>query len=161
MEEIWKNVSDYEGLYEVSNFGNIRSFRTRNRIKPIITKDGYHRLSLSKNNKVKNVFVHRIAAKAFIENIDNKPYINHIDGNKQNNNICNLEWVTSHENTLHSYKLGLQCKKGENNNFSKLNEEQVLIIKQRGYPAKYYANLFKVKVGSIYSIWQGRNWKYL
>lgn len=128
MQEVWKDIEDYKGLYQVSNLGRIRSLDryvrngTSNKnikkgkiLKPCTTKDGYLQLNLIKDKKKKVSTVHRLVAKAFIENSSNKPCVNHIDGDKQNNNVENLEWVTYSENTIHALKTGLVKKtKGKN-----------------------------------------------
>lgn len=122
--EIWKDVVGYEGLYKVSNFGRIKSCPLRsNHNGELIMKNqiitGYKVVSLCKNNKMKLVKVHRLVAIAFIDNPDNKPQVNHIDGNKLNNNVDNLEWVTAQENSLHAFRLGLrESQKGKENNRS-------------------------------------------
>lgn len=113
MEEIWKDIKNYEGLYQVSNLGRIKALERRinssvgtrvikSNYKKIYKNDkGYLSVSLSKNGINKHHSVHRIVAEAFITNIDNKPCINHKDLNKQNNYVDNLEWVTYKENTRH------------------------------------------------------------
>lgn len=88
-------------------------------------------ISLSKFNKKKSFSVHRLVAKTFIENINNKPEINHKDLNPYNNKAENLEWVTSSENSIHSFKNGRIMKKGYNSPCSKLNKEQVIKIRNR------------------------------
>jgi hypothetical protein len=113
MEEIWKDIKGYEGLYKVSNLGNIKSlkYRHHNREEILIggiKKTGYKQVILVKDNKVKYKLVHRIVAETFISNPNNKPQVNHIDGNKTNNNINNLEWCSQRENQKHAYKIGLQ-----------------------------------------------------
>lgn len=121
MEEIWKDIKDYEDIYQVSNLGNVKSkTRVVNRkyqgqIIPqivygqemsfVIHKKGYLRVWLAKNGKRKSYMVHRLVAEAFIPNVDNKPEVNHIDGNKQNNSVDNLEWVTGSENVVHSFEV--------------------------------------------------------
>lgn len=128
MEEVWKDIEGYEGLYQVSNLGNVKSLdRTQiqkrgdlyyNRkykgqiIKPHLTHKGYCAIGVTKNNKHKNFSVHRLVAKAFIPNPENKPEVNHIDGNKQNNMVNNLEWCTRSENLKHAYNSKLKiCTK--------------------------------------------------
>ena len=108
MKEIWKDVKDYEGLYQVSNLGRIK--RKSKIIKNGIDTKGYCYVNLSKNGIVKNVRVHRIVAISFIPNIENKKEINHIDGNKQNNCVSNLEWATHKENIKHAIKTNLLPK---------------------------------------------------
>lgn len=114
--EIWKDVKNYEGLYQVSNLGNVKrisSFKGVNKqylndyyLKPLDNGKGYYRIKLTKNNSAKRIMLHRIIAEAFILNELNKPFINHINGNKKDNSIENLEWCTQSENCLHSVKLG-------------------------------------------------------
>lgn len=116
MEEIWKDIKDYEGLYQISNLGNIRKLRFINnivnkekifKITPQIINSGYYKVVLYKDGKYKNKCIHRLVAETFIPNEENKPQINHIDGNKLNNNVDNLEWCTRSENMKHSYKNNL------------------------------------------------------
>ena len=104
-KEYWKPVVGYEGLYEVSNYGRIKSFDTyrkgnngsirccKGRILKLRTdKDGYFKVVLYKNNKPKTFTVHRLVAEAFLPNPDNLPCVNHKDECKTNNNVNNLEW---------------------------------------------------------------------
>ena len=97
MKEIWKDIPDYEGLYQVSNLGRVKSFQ-RNRemiLKPRDNKLGYLKVILSKNKINKNIFVHRIVLLVFKPEIYfNKADVNHMDGNKYNNKLTNLEWCT-------------------------------------------------------------------
>ncbi|WCT58847.1 NUMOD4 domain-containing protein [Limosilactobacillus vaginalis] len=105
-DEIWKPVRNYEGLYEVSNMGRVKSishkswngkgyFLTKPKIiKPRIKRFGYLSVALSKNNKAKEFKVHRLVAIAFIPNPQNLPQVNHKDENKLNNRVSNLEWCT-------------------------------------------------------------------
>ena len=127
MKEIWKDVVGYEGLYQVSNLGRIKSKyrvitihekrgikeRPQKEIYVIPTKDkkGYYRTSMCVGNKHICPLVHRVVAQAFIPNPYNKKEINHIDGNKENNKVDNLEWVTHLENMQHASKNGLMPKK--------------------------------------------------
>ena len=101
--EIWKPIKGYEGLYEVSNLGRVKSV-ARNMIrKTYIKKDkGYEIIMLCKNGRGKNHSVHRLVAEAFIPNPYGKREINHKDYNRANNNVANLEWVTRVENIVYS-----------------------------------------------------------
>ena len=110
MQEIWKDIEGYEGTYQISSLGNIKSLprKTNNQFyKGIYLKQtlykGYLKVQLSNHSKSKWFLVHRLVAMAFIPNPQNKPQVNHIDGNKSNNKVSNLEWVTGSENQIHSY----------------------------------------------------------
>lgn len=106
MDERWKAIKDYEGLYEVSNKGNIRrickKYSEGRPVKLQTDKDGYKRVCLCKDNKRKTWIVHRLVADAFIPNPNCFPAVNHKDENKENNNINNLEWCTvRYNNSYH------------------------------------------------------------
>ena len=108
----WRPVKGFEGLYEVSNLGQVKSLnynRTKGTkiLKLGMGTNGYLRVNLYKNGKGYAKKVHRLVASAFIPNIDNKPQVNHIDGDKTNNRASNLEWVTGKENINHAYNTGL------------------------------------------------------
>lgn len=123
MVEIWKPVVGFEGLYEVSNFGRVRSLKRNTTSGKIMTNEvnhkGYCRVTLTKNNKWKHFSVHRLVAEAFIQNPQNKSQINHIDGNKSNNSVENLEWCTASENQIHARLMGLNSIGMNNEMFSK------------------------------------------
>lgn len=118
----WLPVKGYEELYEVSDTGEVRSvdrvlsvtnqkerlFKGRVLLQTMNKQVQYKQVSLWKENKGTSYYVHRLVAEAFIPNPEGKPEVNHIDGNRQNNNISNLEWVTSGENSLHASKTGLR-----------------------------------------------------
>lgn len=106
MNEIWRDIPEYEGLYQVSNLGRIR--RGERIKKPHVDHGGYLTVWLSKHSKMKCLKVHRIVALSFIPNPENKRTVNHIDGDKQNNRIDNLEWATHSENISHAVKTGLR-----------------------------------------------------
>lgn len=116
MKEIWKDIRGYEGLYQVSNFGRVKSFYGRTKEEIILSKSvdnkGYCRVILYKNNKPQLKLIHRLVAIEFINNIDNKPQINHINGIKSDNKVSNLEWCTGSENMIHAYKIGLEKTNG-------------------------------------------------
>ena len=117
--EIWKDIPGYEGFYQASNLGRIKSLVLYNNrykkyikrekvLKTTTQKTGYLMLTLCKDKKKSNLLVHRIIAKTFLSNPNNYPQVNHKDGNKKNNCVDNLEWCTSSENQKHAYRLGLQ-----------------------------------------------------
>lgn len=152
-DEIWKDIKGYEGLYQVSNYGRIKALsKTVNRgkchrswkehyLKYGVDNRGYYKTHLSKNGVNKTVKVHRIVAQTFINNQLNKKEVNHKDGNKQNNTVDNLEWVTKSENQLHAYKTGLNSKAAERNPAHKLTWKDVNYIRAnyQPYDPKYGA----------------------
>jgi hypothetical protein len=135
LNEEWKDIKGYEGIYKVSNYGKIKNIRLykhyyhtqnnkiykdyrlidkyksfrQNKILINSSNDkGYFIISLCKNNISKTNRIHQLVAQHFIPNPDNKPCVNHKDGNKQNNNVSNLEWCTHKENMIHAYEIGLK-----------------------------------------------------
>lgn len=107
MSFMWKSIKGYEGLYEISENGEIRNAKGFIK-KPKPDKDGYFKIWLSKNSKKRPYFIHRLVAVEFVENTYEKPIVNHIDGTKVNNHYSNLEWCTRSENDKHAFQLGLR-----------------------------------------------------
>lgn len=109
MEE-WKDIEGYEGIYQISNLGNVKSlkYHKEKRIKSNKNRNGYLKIGLILNGKRKHISIHRLVAKAFIPNPNSLPEVNHIDGNKENNKVENLEWNNRKQNSLHAYKTGLR-----------------------------------------------------
>lgn len=115
MEEIWKDIKEYEDLYQVSNLGRVKSILFRNN-KAFIKKEkiltptdngkGYLIVGLCKNGLRKKQYVHRLVAQAFLDNKENYKEVNHKDCNTQNNSVDNLEWCTRSYNVKHSYVFG-------------------------------------------------------
>ena len=107
--EKWRDIPGYEGFYQVSDLGNIRSIRF-NKIRNMKSWDsnGYRAVELYLNNNGYTVGIHRLVALAFIPNPENKPEVNHKDRNRSNNNVENLEWVTQSENVAHAYRHGVE-----------------------------------------------------
>ena len=145
MEELaieeWKDVEGYEGYYQASNLGRIKSISrkryNKNGGKPGVLKerilkqtkngDGYYCVKLYKNGKSKSIKIHRIIADTFINNLKNDPEVNHKDGVKTNNKTSNLEWVTSKENVNHAYEMGLNpCMRD-------INIEKIIELSNKGY----------------------------
>lgn len=116
MKEVWKPIKNYEGLYEISNFGEVRSLprqKTKGGIlKPLEdTRNDYLKVKLCKNGEEKRYTVHRLVAETFIPNPYNKPQVNHKNGNKHDNYFGNLEWCSCQENIVHSYRHQLKKTK--------------------------------------------------
>ena len=130
---IWKDVEGFEGLYRVSNEGVLVStprFGTYGGVmKPYKLNSGYEMYRLYKDGKTYCELAHRLLAKHFIPNLENKPCVNHIDGNRVNNSLENLEWVTQKENIQHAIRTGLMNNRGESHPNVKLTDQEVLEIR--------------------------------
>lgn len=178
MKEIWKDIKCYEGMYQVSNLGRIKSLsrEVNSRFGTYITdelirklnykKDGYVNIDLSKNNNHKYYRVHRLVLSTFnpVDNMNNLQ-VNHIDGNKSNNKLTNLEWVTAKENTLHAIKIGNRGnQKGIKNPNSKLNPQKVLEIlslKDKDLSHSEIASKFNVCRKTVGNILNGKTWTHI
>lgn len=179
-KEIWKNISGWEGYYQISNLGRVRSldrlivnsigrkyFLKGIVLKNITPKNHYPYVCLRKNGLNIPQSIHRLIAEYFIPNPENKPQVNHKDGNKHNYNIKNLEWSTAKENSQHARDNGLQKTiKGDKCVYAKLTDEKVLAIKRlhRINPKFHRSNLalkLNVNVNTIVSIIKNRNWNHL
>lgn len=162
MKEIWKDIKGYEGLYQVSNLGNVKSLdaiincegakgikchlRKGRILKKAINNKGYYYVNLSKNSKVKNIKIHKIVANTFINNSNNYNCVNHIDGNKLNNFVENLEWCSYSHNNKEAYRLNLKKPvwKGKINKEHPLSKE-VYQYDLRGNFIKKWDNANDVK----------------
>lgn len=125
--EVWKDIKGYEGLYQISNLGRVKRLcewvgnkyakkyvKKQSILKGTLDNVGYITVTLSKNSKNKKYRVHRLVSQFFIPNPDNFPQVNHIDGNKQNNNVNNLEWCDNNYNIHHAIKNGLWGHRSDN-----------------------------------------------
>lgn len=160
MIEEWKDIPKFEGCYQVSNFGNVRSFLTGHkgfkRKEPVIrslslTHDGYQKVRLLANGLDITMRIHRLVAEMFVPNPCGKETVNHIDGNKLNNQSDNLEWADRHEQLDHAYKMGLKrADRGCDNVHSKLTPEQVTAI--RAEYRKGSRQFSSVRLGEKYGV---------
>ena len=98
-----KPIKGWEGLYEITNDGQVYSIKRNTYLKPRLSMDGYRRVCLCDNNKRREYRIARLVAEAFIENTESKSQVNHKDYNRQNDCMDNLEWITNYENALYSY----------------------------------------------------------
>ena len=160
-DEVWRDVVGYEGLYVVSNLGNVRSLpkRARHREELEMTKrvgsGGYLYVHLRKSGKGNRRLVHRLVAEAFIENNLNKPQVNHIDGNKLNNVVENLEWVTPSENQLHAYRVLNRTRKRDHSprpTKRKFTKEQILEIRSSSKSQSELAREYETAQNVIWCI---------
>ena len=172
--EIWKDITGYEGYYQVSNFGNVKSLdriiyisniprkRKSMLLKAKISGSGYYQVCLQKESIRLYPLVHRLVAETFLHKDKNKLYVNHIDGSKINNNVDNLEWVTQSENQLHAYKIGLQkIQYGEDRYVAKLTVKDVVEIKKRlktGETCYRIAKDYPVNQATIFDIHKNKTW---
>lgn len=171
--EIWKNIEGYEELYEVSNFGRVKSLKGgrwgtgKERIlKPQTDGCGYLKVHLCNEGKVKTFKVHRLVAQAFIPNPQNLPEINHINEDKTNNRVENLEWCTREYNNNHGTRNQRVAKSNTNGKKSK----RVLCVESGiVYPSSHEVQRkFGYSQGNISSCCTGRHkqaygytWKYV
>lgn len=154
--EVWKKI--FNGNYEVSNFGNVKSNKYINpRLLKPDKSTGYYRVFINK----KWFLVHRLVAVNFIENINNKPQVNHINAIKTDNRVENLEWCTASENQIHAFKKGITKKaKGEKHYFSKLKKSDILMIRNSNLKQKELSKIYKVSQSSISNIKKEKSWKF-
>lgn len=168
----WKDIPGYEGMYQISSAGDIKSLKrhiengspsgmilSERMLAHNITPRGYHEVSLRKNGKGKQVYVHRLVADAFLA-LRFGETVNHIDGNKDNNNISNLEFITYAENNQHAYDTGLH-RKNQDHYKAKLTNENVKEIKRLGKYDTYdnIAKKYGVSKATVRDVLENRTWK--
>lgn len=172
-DECWKSVQNYEGYYEVSNRGRIKSLarprstkgNVKERILRQIIRKGYSYIHLCKQGVRSIVLVHRLVAQSFIHNPESLPQVNHKDGVKTNNNCNNLEWVTCGQNHLHASRTGLRSfdnQRGELNWRAKLTSEKIKEIRtllSQQVSRKDIALRFSVCRQTVDSIANGDSWR--
>jgi hypothetical protein len=159
MIEEYKNIQEFIDLFEISNLGNIKNKKTKNILKKCINPNGYYVVSTKpyiNSRKSKIIKIHREVAKAFILNPENKPQVNHIDGNKLNNRVDNLEWVTAKENMIHAMNTGLFYCKGKK--IKLLSNSEVNYIREKYKPrdkqfsSKKLCEIFNIDRKTLYNI---------
>ena len=178
MNEEWKPVPGFEGFYEVSDNGRVRSIdrvvtssdsRTWTQPGKILTcgehhNGGYSTVVLCKNNKPRVWLVHRLVAAAFLPNPDDLPEVNHIDGRKRNNPATNLEWVKRQANINHAVSAGLINNKGVLNQQAILSEETVLrarAMRAEGQSSRAIASATGITRRNLQNILSRTSWKHI
>lgn len=185
MTEEWRDIAGYEGLYKVSNRGEVMRMaqdiigkygdvyhKPEHLLKPsqggkdAHNGNGYLQVHLFKNGNMKTQKIHKLVAEAFIPNPFLFPQVNHIDGNKLNNCVNNLEWCDAHHNVRHAYATGLmKSKNGESNGSHKLTQDAVDFIRSVYEPkttrlgAQALAKAFGVDRHTVERVVKGESWK--
>jgi hypothetical protein len=155
--ERWAVIKDYEGRYEISSHGRVRSMRT-GRILKYYLRMGYPTAPLNKRGQ-KNISIHRLVAEAFTPNLSGLPQVNHIDGNRQNNHWANLEWCTLKTNIQHFYhsrSVDMPLRR-----HAKLDREKAAEIRRllaEGIKPKPIAAMFGVTNANVQWIKKGKTW---
>lgn len=161
--ESYINMESYDNKYQISNLGNVKSLKRQEKImKSSLDGCGYLRVSLYKNGKYYTHNIHRLIAIHFIPNPENHSSVNHINGNKLDNRVENLEWISHKDNILHAWNTGL-CKPltGKNNGMTKLTESDILAIRSDNRPASQIAKDYNIHECSVSGIKTRRTWKHI
>lgn len=165
-KEIWKDIEGYEGLYQVSSYGRVKSYlgKSPKVLTPRVREDGYARVGLWKDKKVYDFLIHRLVAKTFIKNEEGKPFINHKDNNPSNNCLYNLEWCTPYENSKHMVNQK-RHKHGSNHKNSKLTEDEVSEIKKMlklgENTHQQISEIYGVSRQTVTYINNGKRWRHV
>ncbi len=170
-----KIIPGFDGKYTIDKEGSVYSLYSRwglrekpRKLSVYLTKGKYKCVKMVKNGNPYKGYVHKLLAKAFIENPENKPLVNHIDGNSLNNSVNNLEWATSSEDQKHAFEMGLNTKEyasGENNNKSTLTENEVLDIRNAWnlgcFVYRNIAEAYNVSIVTARNIIKRKTWKHI
>ena len=171
--EIWKDIVGYEGIYQVSDLGKVKSLQKKiphlgsyriineSILKGSITEYGYIVYKLGGKLNGRMYFGHRLVAKNFLGIVNEKNVVNHKNGIKTDNRLENLEWCTQLENVIHSYKMGLSNNYGEKNGNNILTTEQAIKIKYHlsHLSQKQIAEIYNIKQNTVSQIKNGIRWK--
>lgn len=157
MQEVWQPVVGYEGLYEVSDTGQVKGPKGLLKTRP--HPKGYAMIDLYRHGTRKSFLIHRLVAIHFIPNPNQCSQVNHKDGNKTNNAFSNLEWCSASENNSHAIRLlGLR---GENRYNCKLTNEQVRSIRTDARPYRNIAADYGIALSGVSRIKSGKEWSWL
>lgn len=168
MNEEWRDIKGYEGLYQVSNYGRVRSVARivtwknnqlksyKSRIMKVRQKNGYYTVSLYKDFNSRDIRVHRLVGEAFIPNPENLPFINHIDENKLNNRVENLEWCTrQYNNNYGSRNHKISVARSKNELLKRIRKEIEQLDAPKDYPYDMVTECVKAEVLQIIDKYKG------
>lgn len=162
MQEIFVDVCGYENYFQISNFGRLYSKRSNKILKQHLNRQGYATVSTrigGRNGYAVLFRVHRLVADAFVLKASNSSEVNHIDGNKANNHVSNLEWVTPSENVQHAWDTGLRERKtGVDNPLSKLSAKDISLIRTSEKSCRELAEIYKVHHTQISRVKRGKSY---
>lgn len=135
LNEIWKDIKGWEGIYQVSNVGRVKSLKRflvkEERIMGLHDNGrGYLNVRLRKDSRGNVKYIHRLVAETFISNLENKQEVNHKNGDKSDNRVENLEWCSPEENREHAIRTGLMAFEGENNGMAKFSQQTILELRK-------------------------------
>lgn len=174
----WLPIKDYEGIYEISNFGQVKSkirkYKNSNIQKDFIKKTrlckdtGYEMVSLNKSGITKYYTIHRLLAFAFLPNPENLPCVNHINGIKTDNSLENLEWCSYSRNQSHAIQTGL-CSKpplhfGHDHHKAKFNPnifKEILSLRASGVNIQTILKKFNISQTHYYRVVNKKTWKHI
>ncbi len=161
MKEEYRDVSGFEGHYQVSSLGNVFSVKSGKVLSPADNGKGYLKVNLWRNGDCKQRYIHSLVAREFIGHCPDGCNVNHIDGNKSNNTYTNLEYVTFSDNSLHALDCGLNPSRGETHNMAVLTRDDVDEIRQfleDGLLQREVAEMYGVSASNIGKIKRGEIW---
>ena len=141
MKKEWKDIVDYEGLYQISNYGDVYSLRRNMMMKTPVSNSGYKHLTIRKDNIRRSVPVHTLVLETFIGKRPKNKVCNHIDENKTNNRVDNLEWVTYSQNSKYSYYPGSKTYQNITNAVESNTQPVIEIHSNRWFPSQKVAQL--------------------
>jgi len=176
MKEIWKDIEGFEGFYQVSNKGRVKSldrtvlgkdskvYNYKGKILKTPLNTGYPCVYLSKHHKKHTIRVHILVARAFLSKIKGKYFVNHKDLNKQNNHVSNLEWCTHKENIQHAHFIGVYTAKGECSGKTNLKKDDIIYIRKRlesGENGTVIAKDYNITRQAVSNIKLRKTWKHI
>lgn len=163
--EVWKDIEGYEGHYQVSNLGRVKSLKFGKQLimKGGFTSNGYPCVTLLANNKQLSKNIHRLVAESFLENRNSYKCVNHKNGIKSDNRVENLEWCTHKQNSKHAVNAGL-IKSGENSYKCKTTEEtikKIFLLRKAGMQRKEIIKSLNISINVYKDVTSGKSWKNL